>query len=64
MKNQHREELPKKVRTWTICKFKGGLAEKEGMVSLRGDDTPRDTMKIFPEKVNINNFMLNSFIHI
>ena len=28
--------LPKKVGAWTVCRFKGGLGKKEGMVFLRG----------------------------
>ena len=31
-----------KRRAWSVCSFKGGLAEKEGLMSLmgRGSDTP------------------------
>ena len=29
-KQIYRGELPKKGRTWTVSKFKGGLAEKRG----------------------------------
>ena len=28
--------LPEKVGAWTVCRFKGGLGKKEGMVFLRG----------------------------
>ena len=34
---------------WTVCRFKRGLDEKEGMVFLKGErvDTPMHTMSIF-----------------
>ena len=32
-----------KRRTWTVCWFKRGLSEKEGVVFLRGGDTPMQT---------------------
>ena len=33
-KRIHSGELPKKG-VWTVCRFKGGLGEKEGVVLLR-----------------------------
>ena len=29
---------------WTVCRFKWGLGKKEGVVFLRGVDTPMHTM--------------------
>ena len=36
--------LPKRG-AWTVCRFKGGLARKRGVVFLRGVDTPMNTMR-------------------
>ena len=48
MKNQYiaGTELPKGrwVRTLTVCKFKRGLGEKDGVVFFRGGDIPMHTM--------------------
>ena len=35
MKNQYRGGLPKKGGTGTVCRFKGILDKKEGVVFLR-----------------------------
>ena len=43
-KKQYREGDCPKRGAWTICKFKRGLGKKEGVVFLRGVDTPMHTM--------------------
>ena len=57
-----------KLRAWTVCKFKeGGLVKKSGVVFLKETgvvDCRMHTMKIFAEKLDINNFTFNSFKNI
>ena len=31
MKNQYREDFPKRGGAWTVCWFKGGLDKKKGI---------------------------------
>ena len=35
---------PPILSAWTVCRFKGGLGKKRGVVFLRGVDTPMHTM--------------------
>ena len=44
MKNQYRGWDCLRRVAWTVCKFKGGLGKKHGVVFLRGVDTPMDTI--------------------
>ena len=32
--------MPEKRGAWTVCRFKVGVAEEEGVEFLRGADTP------------------------
>ena len=51
MKNRYRGGDYLKRGAWTVCRFKGELGKKEGVVFLRGEvDTPMHTMIIFAEK--------------
>ena len=53
MKNFNIVELKKPIYwgdclrgvAWTVCRFKRGLGKKEGVVFLRGVDTPVYTMR-------------------
>ena len=47
MKNQYIREVASKGRAWTVSRFKRRLEEKEGVVFLRGCDTPLHTMVMF-----------------
>ena len=53
-KQIYRGELPKKGRTWTVCRFQRGLAEKRrrggGGVFLRGE-LHNEASKIFFNKL-------------
>ena len=47
MKNQYRGGgYCLKRRTWTVCRFKGGLGKKEGGFFEGGVDTPMHTIII------------------
>ena len=55
--------MPKKGGTWIVCRFKGRgeLGKKEGVVFLRGVDTPMHTMK--PSMYIIYNILLLYYIY-
>ena len=40
----YRGDLPEKEGAWTVCRFKGDLAEIEGVVFLRGGLIPQCTL--------------------
>ena len=44
-----------KRRAWTVCKFKGGLLKKRGVMFLKGGvDTPIHTMITLRQKISKN----------
>ena len=49
-KNQYRGGNCLKRGAWTVCRFNGGLGEKEGVVFLMGGLTPQCTLcKVFED---------------